>query len=942
MRDPGSYNIPQTYLYTNVSGNSANWNSTYTTVESNSATWSAGSIPQNLSFDEDSNTLSISYGNTVSLSALSSSNSGDVFVNTLVRSNSANWDSVYTNVNSSSGDWNYQGSDIKALTANWESTYTIINSSSANWNDVYTTVYDTSGSWNYQGSDVKSLTANWDNTYTTVNTNSAAWGAGGTPQNLSFDESSSLLSISDGNTVSLSALSGNGPAVFGDYLPLSGGTLTGDLEIQGDITAIDSIQFTLTAGVASEPGLLTWNAEESTLNLGINDSVTLQLGQETLIQVKNTSGEIIYNGMPVYASGASGGGSGNITVSAYRAGVNDVNELYFLGVATQDLADNDFGFITTFGKVRDVVASQVQATDDVGALSAWPIGTILYPSATQAGKFTSTPPIAPNKDIPAAMVISVNGNKRGFFVRAEHGYHLDELHDVANITPENDNVLTFNSLSGVWYPKALETNYLPLSGGTLTGTLSTTGEVYSQSGNSQQWNSTYTNVQTNSSSWSSVYSSFNTQSADNTSVYSTVQSNSADTWNYQGTDVKSLTSNWESTYTTVNTSSAQWAIDTSVDTQLRSLTSNWENTYTYFSVQSGDNASVYSTVQSNSANWDSTYTEYLTQSANYYSTYTTVYDTSGSWNYQGSDIKSLTANWENTYTTVYDTSGSWNYQGSDVKSLTANWENTYTDFSAQSANNTSVYTTVNSNSATWSAGGGSGADTAVRELTANWESTYTTVQSESGNWGTGGSPQTLSFNDSNGVLSISNGNTVSLSALSSTPVGLYRDIWIGAGAMVPRTTNGADPQTVEFATNGVNLDVFDFDAATEEGVNFSLAMPDEWDLGTIMVKFYWTAASGSGSVVFGIRAKANSDDDAIDSAYGTEQLVTDTLITADDSHISSASSALTVGGTPALGDLIIFEVTREVGDASDTLGVDARLIGVSIQYKELNTNPVIW
>jgi len=120
-------------------------------------------------------------------------------------------------------------------------------------------------------------------------------------------------------------------------------------------------------------------------------------------------------------------------------------------------------------------------------------------------------------------------------------------------------------------------------------------------------------------------------------------------------------------------------------------------------------------------------------------------------------------------------------------------------------------------------------------------------------------------------------------------------------------------------------------------------MPDEWDRGTIKVKVYWTASSGSGSVVFGIRAKANSDDDAIDSVYGTEQLITDTLLLADDSHISPVSAALTVGGgTPTLGDLVIFEITREVANGSDTLGVDVRLIGVSIQYKETASTISIW
>jgi hypothetical protein len=54
----------------------------------------------------------------------------------------------------------------------------------------------------------------------------------------------------------------------------------------------------------------------------------------------------------------------------------------------------------------------------------------------------------------------------------------------------------------------------------------------------------------------------------------------------------------------------------------------------------------------------------------------------------------------------------------------------------------------------------------LTSLSANWQSTYTTVSSQSANW-----TQTLSFNSSNAQLSISNGNTVSLSALSASGSG---------------------------------------------------------------------------------------------------------------------------------------------------------------------------
>ena len=75
-----------------------------------------------------------------------------------------------------------------------------------------------------------------------------------------------------------------------------------------------------------------------------------------------------------------------------------------------------------------------------------------------------------------------------------------------------------------------------------------------------------------------------------------------------------------------------------------------------------------------------------------------------------------------------------------------------------------------------------------------------------------------------------------------------------------------------------------------------------------------------------------SDDDAFDAAFGTAQSATDTLITANDVHITAETAAITIAGTPAQGDLVVFQVKRDVSDGADTLAVDAKLIGVRLYY----------
>lgn len=162
-------------------------------------------------------------------------------------------------------------------------------------------------------------------------------------------------------------------------------------------------------------------------------------------------------------------------------------------------------------------------------------------------------------------------------------------------------------------------------------------------------------------------------------------------------------------------------------------------------------------------------------------------------------------------------------------------------------------------------------------------------------------------------------------------------VWIPAGAMIPRTTNGAASGTSELATNDIMLSTLDFDQTTEEGAGFWVAMPKGWNEGTVTFKPFWTAASGTGGVVWGLAGLAVSDDDAMDQAVGAQQTSTDTLIAANDMHIGPESSAITIGGTPAEGDAVYFQITREVGDGSDTLTADAMLIGIHL-YITIDAN----
>lgn len=155
-------------------------------------------------------------------------------------------------------------------------------------------------------------------------------------------------------------------------------------------------------------------------------------------------------------------------------------------------------------------------------------------------------------------------------------------------------------------------------------------------------------------------------------------------------------------------------------------------------------------------------------------------------------------------------------------------------------------------------------------------------------------------------------------------------IWIDAGAMRPKATNGCGFSDYDSGNVDVTLRCADFDTTTQEYAQFKMAMPDIWDEGTVTFKPYWTNTAGlsTETVVFSLAGLSLSNDDALNTAFGTVQTSSDTWIAQNDVHVGPESSAITIAGTPAAGDLVVFEVSRVVG--SDNMTGDARLIGLML------------
>jgi hypothetical protein len=158
-------------------------------------------------------------------------------------------------------------------------------------------------------------------------------------------------------------------------------------------------------------------------------------------------------------------------------------------------------------------------------------------------------------------------------------------------------------------------------------------------------------------------------------------------------------------------------------------------------------------------------------------------------------------------------------------------------------------------------------------------------------------------------------------------------IFIPASAMVSRTTNGPSLGSVEQTSNKNMISSLDFDTNIQEFAQFSVWFPKSWNLGTVTFQpSFSQLTTAAGGVVFRLAGVAVSDGDALDVAFGTAQTSTKTAGTANLEYQGPESAAITIAGTPAAGDRVMFQINRTVADGSDTLVQDARLHGVRLFF----------
>jgi len=190
-----------------------------------------------------------------------------------------------------------------------------------------------------------------------------------------------------------------------NWIEFAGGTSTADfwfqqnIRVNGNVSSTSALFVNATATyidfVSSTvnpsyfEGRLFYDKIDTALSYYNEASdVIVNIGEESIIKVFNNTGSKINDGQVVYISGADS--DGHPTIALASAASSSTSRI--MGMATHNIAINQHGYITRFGKVHYLDTS------------SFATGTSLYLSATTPGFYTATRPEAPNLTVEIGVV----------------------------------------------------------------------------------------------------------------------------------------------------------------------------------------------------------------------------------------------------------------------------------------------------------------------------------------------------------------------------------------------------------------------------------------------------------------------------------------------------------------------------------------------------------
>lgn len=165
------------------------------------------------------------------------------------------------------------------------------------------------------------------------------------------------------------------------------------------LTDVNKVNLSTDTSLIASAGQITWNPNERTADIGLDNNVVLQVGQETVALVRNGTVSTITDGTVVMLTGSIGN-SGRLVVAPYD-GVADASLI--LGIATESIASNADGFVTSYGKIRGIDTSM------------WSDGDVLYTNGSGLG-------LSPTSSLSMKIAVVVHSHTNGTLMVRVNGY----------------------------------------------------------------------------------------------------------------------------------------------------------------------------------------------------------------------------------------------------------------------------------------------------------------------------------------------------------------------------------------------------------------------------------------------------------------------------------------------------------------------------------------
>jgi hypothetical protein len=197
-----------------------------------------------------------------------------------------------------------------------------------------------------------------------------------------------------------------------------------------------------------EPGFDTSNQI-----LKIGDGTSLwsaitPLTSNVPLYVKNTTGSALTKGQAVYINGAQG----NHPTIQLAIASGETTSSKTLGLLQQNLSDNEFGYVVVEGLLEGIDTDSATAAGDAIWLSPSVSGGVVYGSGNK--------PSAPSHLVFIGYVLRKQLNNGKVYIKVQNGFELQELHNVAINGVSNNQTLIYNSASGLWFNKTLDSSYI--------------------------------------------------------------------------------------------------------------------------------------------------------------------------------------------------------------------------------------------------------------------------------------------------------------------------------------------------------------------------------------------------------------------------------------------------------------------------------------------------